>query len=190
MKHRGVRVIAGSARGRRLAVPEHGVRPTKDMVREAVFSALHARHAIVDASVLDLYAGTGAYGIESISRGAARAVLVERERNAASIVTENVATVGFADRARVLRDDAARFVAGPRPREAPFDLVFADPPYDAAADDIAAVLTGLTTADLLSADAYVVLERPERTPSDPPAGFEVGWERAFGDTLVFFLQTT
>ena len=72
-------------------------------------------------------------------------MLVERERTAASIVTENVATVGFADRARVVRDDAARFVAGPRPREAPFDLVFVDPPYDAADDDVAAVLTGLTT---------------------------------------------
>ena len=160
------------------------------MVREAVFSALQARHAIVDASVLDLYAGTGAYGIESISRGAARAVLVERELTAASVVKENVATVGFADRARVVRDDATRFVAGPRPKEAPFDLVFADPPYDAPAADIAAVLTRHTTADLLSADAFVVLERPERTPSEPPAGFEVGWERAFGDTLVFFLRTT
>ena len=89
--NRKLRVIAGSARGRRL-VPLEGdrIRPTKDMVREAMFSALDARNAIVDATVLDLYAGSGALGIEALSRGAARAVFVERDREAARAIAANL----------------------------------------------------------------------------------------------------
>ena len=188
--HRGIRVIAGSARGRRLHVPDNGVRPTKDMVREAVFSALQARQMLVDASVLDLYSGTGAYAIESLSRGAAQAVLVEKDRKAAAVIGENLELVGFDDRARVVREDAARFVSGLRPKEAPFDLVFADPPYDAADATVGTVIERLHTGDLLADDALVVVERPEGDPVTPPAGFAVAWERAFGDTLVLFLAAT
>src|SRR5919197_5160306 len=94
---RGVRVIAGTARGRRLSVPPgNEVRPTKDRVSESVFSALDARDVIADALVLDLYAGTGALAIEALSRGAARAVLVERSRSAAATARLNLDVAGFA----------------------------------------------------------------------------------------------
>src|SRR5215475_16071570 len=109
MKSRGVRVIAGSARGRRLVVPDGDhVRPTKDMVREALFSALDARGAIVDAYVLDLYAGSGALGIEALSRGAERATLDERNRRAIEAINANLDALGFEDRTRVVALDATR----------------------------------------------------------------------------------
>ena len=133
----GLRVIAGSMRGRRLIVPAGDrVRPTKDIVREAVFSALDARGAIVDAVVLDLYSGTGALAIEALSRGATRAVLVERDRAALDAIGHNLDLLELGDRTRVVRADVVSFLHGPPPREAPFDLVFADPPYDTTDDEV------------------------------------------------------
>jgi 16S rRNA (guanine966-N2)-methyltransferase len=189
MKSRGVRVIAGRARGRRLAVPLGEVRPTKDMVREAVFSALAARNAILDASVLDLYAGSGAYGIEAISRGAAQACFVEAERAAAATIEQNLATVGFAEDGRVVRARVGAFVSGPPPGAAPFDLVFADPPYDLADRDVDAVLDRLAGPEWLAPDATVVVERPEGAAISPPPHLRATWERTFGDTLVVFLRS-
>ena len=174
VKHRGVRVIAGSARGRRLAVPAgDDVRPTKDMVREAVFSALRrARRDRRTRSVLDLYAGTGALGIEALSRGAARAVLVERD--GARVGVDRARTsrrVGFADRGAG-RARRRRPASSPRraPREAPFDLVFADPPYDAADDDVAAVFDRVSRAPAARAGRDVVLERPAGAGDRAAAG--------------------
>jgi 16S rRNA (guanine966-N2)-methyltransferase len=188
MKHRGVRVIAGSARGRRLVVPEGtDVRPTKDMVREAVFSALAARGALVHAEVLDLYAGSGALGIEALSRGAAGCVFVERDRTAAAVIAENLATLAFTDVARVVRGDARAFLAS-APRAGPFDLVFADPPYSAPEDEVAASLGALAGAGLVAADGRVVLERPTGSEITPPPELRATWERTFGDTLVVFLE--
>src|SRR3954469_11678765 len=130
----GIRVIAGSARGRRLATSQgDDVRPTKGRVREAVFSALDARGALVDASVLDLYAGTGALAIEALSRGAQSAVLVERDRNVAATARLNLETTGFARAGRVEVRDVVAFTKRPPP-EAPFDIVFCDPPYDLDSD--------------------------------------------------------
>jgi 16S rRNA (guanine966-N2)-methyltransferase len=189
MSGRGVRIIAGRARGRRLAVPPGAVRPTKDMVREAVFSALSARNAIVDASVLDLYAGSGAYGIEAISRGAARALFVESERAAAATIEQNLATVGFDADGRVVHSRVGTFVGGPLPASGPVDLVFADPPYDVADDEVVALLGALTTPGWLAPDAVVVLERPTGAAIEPPTGLRATWERTFGDTLVLFLRS-
>ena len=186
-KPRGLRVIAGSARGRKLVTPAgDAVRPTKDIVREAVFSALDARGVIVDAIVLDLFAGSGALAIEALSRGAARAVLVERNRAALDAITTNLAALGFADRARVHVADAGRFAAGPAPREAPFDLVFADPPYDTDDGAPTALLSALEAPGWLAAGAIVAVERPVRHPVADPEGWRTGWERAFGDTLMSF----
>ncbi len=184
---RGIRVIAGSARGRRLVTPagDH-VRPTKDMVREAMFSALDARGALVGASVLDLFAGSGALAIEALSRGAERAVLVERDRAALHAITTNVTTLGLDERARVVASDVARFLAGPPPAEAPFDLVVADPPYDAPDPAVTAMLEALGAPGWLAADALVSVERPPRHPVEMPPGWSRGWERVFGDTLLAF----
>jgi 16S rRNA (guanine966-N2)-methyltransferase len=185
---RGLRVIAGSARGRRLEVPAgDDVRPTKDMVREAVFSALAARGFIVDATVLDLFAGSGALGIEALSRGAARAVFVERDRTAVAVIERNLATLGFDDAARVARGDAAGFVAGPAPREAPFDLVFADPPYDTTDDAVAVLVGAVASAGWRAPSAVVVVERPATATVTAPPELPATWARTFGDTLVTFL---
>ena len=179
--------MAGRARGRRLVVPDGlDVRPTKDMVREAVFSALVARGRVQDASVLDLYAGTGALGIEALSRGAARAVFVEHDRRALAAIRRNVQTTGFADRARVVEGAVARMLATPVP-EAPFDLVFCDPPYDTPDRDVGAVLAALTAPGWTTSRTLVCVERPAGADITPPAPLRTHWERAFGDTLVVFL---
>lgn len=156
------------------------------MTKEAVFSALDARDAIVDASVLDLFAGTGALAIEALSRGAASAVLVERERAALDAITTNLATVGAAA-ARLERRDVHTFLAGPPPREAPFDLVFVDPPYETDDATVTTVCAALLAPGWLSPRAVVAVERPVRHTVAAPEGLTSGWTRTFGDTLVTFL---
>jgi 16S rRNA (guanine966-N2)-methyltransferase len=184
---RGLRVIAGSARGRKLVTPPGDeVRPTKGLVREAMFSALDARGALVDASVLDLYAGSGALGIEALSRGSAKAVLVERNRAALEAIATNVAVLGLDRRAAVVASDVSRFVHGAPVRDAPFDLVFVDPPYDSDDHETTALLDALGAPGWLAPDAIVAVERPARHPVAVPPGWRTGWEREFGDTLLSF----
>src|SRR5207249_3181638 len=120
-----MRVIAGSAGGVRLAVPKRGVRPTMDRVKAAIFSSLG--DAIVGARVLDLFAGTGALGIEALSRGAASAVFVEEDREAVRTIERNFITTKL--RGRVWQRDVFAFLEGTRPNER-YDIVFADPPYE------------------------------------------------------------
>jgi 16S rRNA (guanine966-N2)-methyltransferase len=188
---RGVRVIAGAHRGRRLVVPAgEGVRPTKDMVREAVFSALDARAMIVDAAVLDLYAGSGALAIESLSRGAALAVLVERDRFALQAIAHNLDQLRLADRARVAGSSVVSFLAAPPPREAPFDLVLADPPYETSDDAVTELVAALARPGWLAPGALIAVERPSGAETRVPDGFRACWERTFGDTLVFFVDAS
>jgi 16S rRNA (guanine966-N2)-methyltransferase len=189
-----LRVIAGTARGRRLQTPAgDAVRPTKDMTREAVFSALDARGALGGAAVLDLYAGSGALGIEALSRGAEQAVFVERGRDAVEVITENLDTLGFADRARVVHADVMRFLRGPVARGAPFDLVLADPPYDTDDAAVTELVGALLGPGWLAPEVIVVVERPVRheievPDAEVPDALENRWQRTFGDTLVTFLQ--
>ncbi|MDZ4825833.1 MAG: 16S rRNA (guanine(966)-N(2))-methyltransferase RsmD [Actinomycetota bacterium] len=186
---RGIRVIAGSERGRRLVVPPgDSVRPTKDIVRESMFNALDSRRRLVDAAVLDLFAGTGALGIEALSRGAASAVFVERDRNAISAIETNLDTLGLADRGRVVRSDVGAVLGGALPRETPFDVVLIDPPYDCGDEEIATVLRALRGPGWLAEDAMVSVERRTKPRSDVPDDVVIEWERAFGDTLVRFLK--
>jgi 16S rRNA (guanine966-N2)-methyltransferase len=176
-------------RGRRLTVPQgDGVRPTKDIVREAMFSALDARGAIVDAVVLDLYSGSGALAIESLSRGAARALLVEHDKAALDAVVRNVEHLGITKQARVARGDVVSFLDAPPPKEAPFDLVFADPPYDTEAAAVDDLLRALTEPGWLTEEAMIAVERPARAEVHPPVGLRACWERTFGDTLMFFFE--
>ena len=187
----GLRVIAGSVRGRRLVAPSgDDIRPTKGIVREAMFSALDSRGAIADAVVLDLYAGTGALGLEALSRGAEQAVLVERDRRALEAIDANVAHTGFADQARVVRSDVVAFLDALPPPVAPFDLVFADPPYDVDAEAIEALVEHLGAPGWLSPGATVSIERPVGSGVLLPKSFRTGWERTFGDTLVVFVEAS
>jgi len=189
-KPRGLRVIAGSARGRRLVAPEgEQVRPTKDIAREAMFSSLDARGVLDGATVLDLYAGTGALAIEALSRGAAVAVFVEQDRAAVAAIRANVEVLSDGEEIAVVAQDVGRFVAAGPPPAGPFDLVFVDPPYRTPDEDVTDLLAALTAPGWLADGAVVSVERPHRNPVVAPPGYTRGWERTFGDTLLTFLFT-
>jgi 16S rRNA (guanine966-N2)-methyltransferase len=175
-----LRVVAGTAGGRRLRAPP-GIRPTAERVREALFASLGA--FVVDAAVLDLYAGSGALALEALSRGAARAVLVDDDPAAVAACIANAAATGLAARATVRRARVATFVA--RPPAAPFDLVLLDPPYEAAAAELPGVLEALTRPGWLARHARVVVETATAA-GEPgaPAGLEVRSRRPYGDTLL------
>ncbi|MFO0611211.1 MAG: 16S rRNA (guanine(966)-N(2))-methyltransferase RsmD [Polyangiaceae bacterium] len=181
-----MRVIAGSLGGRRLVAPrDRSTRPTADRVKEALFSILG--DAVTDAVVLDLYAGSGALGIEALSRGAARACFVESAHDAEDAIRRNLAACGLGARARVIRStvERARHALAP---DAPFGLVFADPPYAHAAAAIAAVAA---LARELAPSATVVLEharRDELSATFGRAGLEPFDERGYGDTGITLLR--
>lgn len=176
------RIVAGAAKGRRLAVPPAGTRPTSDRVREAVFSALSARMDFDGARVLDLFAGSGGLALEALSRGAAKAVLVEANAKAADVARANIASVGLrgasVHRGRV----QALLEAG---ADGPYELVFADPPYDIPEDEVTAMLAGLCSRGWLAADSLVVLERSSRCPETSwPAEIEDVQVKRYGETRV------
>ncbi len=185
----GVRVIAGVAKGRRLGVPRgRAVRPTSDRVREALFASLG--DVVEGAVVLDLFAGTGALAIEALSRGARRAVLVERDPKAAAVVAENLERTGLGASAHLTRMDAARFCVAPG--EA-FDLVLVDPPYTEPATKILELLEDLRAAGGLAPGAIVVLERDRRDAALPwplPAGLVSRRVATYGDTVLHYLEAS
>jgi 16S rRNA (guanine966-N2)-methyltransferase len=183
-----VRIVAGAFRGRRLAALGRGdaaaaLRPTPDRVREALFSILGARMEFEGAQVLDLFAGTGALGLEALSRGAAAAVFVESGRVGQRLISENIAALGVARPARLIRGDATRL--GPAPSEAPFDLVFLDPPYGRGLG--ARALLAARAQGWLADAAWVAWE--EAGPQDPPEGFALADRRRYGDTHLTLLVT-
>jgi 16S rRNA (guanine966-N2)-methyltransferase len=146
-----MRICGGDARGIRLKVPK-GARPASERVRHAIFASLAAH--VPDARVLDLYSGSGAYGLEALSRGATDAVLVDRDREAVTIGRANARAAGLEERVRIRKAPVARYVDRDATKDAPFDLVFIDPPY---ADDVRGVLEALSGH--LDVDGRVVLER-------------------------------
>ena len=182
------RIIAGVAGGRRIAVPEgQGTRPTSDRAREALFSSLESTlvGGLVDRRFLDLYAGSGAVGLEALSRGASHATLVESDPKALRTLRQNVTTLGLA--AEVVALTVERAVSAPA--RAPFDVVFADPPYAVAASDLAAVLTALLVGEWLTDDAVVVVERPSRERDWAwPEGLEEVRSRAYGEAVLRYAR--
>ena len=176
------RIVAGTARGRRLKVPTQGTRPTSERVREAVFSALASRTDLDGARVLDLYAGSGALGLEALSRGAGHVLLVESDARAAAVAGANVDAVGLPG-AVVRRAPVAGVLA--QPADAPYHLVLVDPPYAVTDAAVAGVLVALLTHGWLADDALVVLERAGRSPETVwPTGLEATWNKRYGDTRV------
>lgn len=187
-----MRVIGGEARGRRLQAPRgRRTRPTSDRVREALFSS--AADLVPGAVVLDLYAGSGALGIEALSRGAQYAVFVDDDRGAVRAIQANLSELRLHARARVAAVDAARFCRAPR-REAGgevFDLVFCDPPYAEPLPAVLRRLADLAAAGGLHPGAAVVIERERRDPdlvAEVPPGFEHDRDRTYGDTLLRVLR--
>ncbi|PRB10971.1 16S rRNA (guanine(966)-N(2))-methyltransferase RsmD [Microbacterium sp. MYb72] len=182
------RIIAGKARGARLDVPSSGTRPTSDRVRESLFGALESAEAIAGARVLDLYAGSGALGLEALSRGALSVDLVERGRPAAAIVRRNAATTakaGGVAMARVHESAVHPFLLR---AAGPYDLVFSDPPYDI--EDAAMNADLLALAPLLSPDALVIVERAKRSaaPDFDGAGLSLFREKNYGDTTLWWAE--
>lgn len=176
------RIVAGSVGGRPLKVPRSGTRPTSERVREALFSSLGSMGAVEGAVVLDLYAGSGALGLEAASRGAVAVTLVERAPAAAAVIRDNVRALGLPD-VEVVTADVAAHVATPARR--PADLVLLDPPYDLPAADLDAVLAHLVGNGHLAEDAVVVVERDRRAPEPTwPAGLALLRTRRYGDTTV------
>jgi 16S rRNA (guanine966-N2)-methyltransferase len=174
-----MRVIAGRLGGRRLAAPRGmATRPTSDRVREALFSALGD---LAGAAVLDLYAGTGALGIEALSRGAARATFVESGRQALAALRQNLAALGLEGAARVVALPVERAVTT-LPAEA-YDLVLADPPY-AAIGAVPRVIEALLRAGALAPDGRVVVEHAARDAAPPVAGLVARPTRTYGDTAL------
>jgi 16S rRNA (guanine966-N2)-methyltransferase len=178
-----MRVIAGSARGRQLVAPRgSGTRPITDRVKETLFGIIGER--VIDATVLDLYAGSGAIGIEALSRGAARCDFVEQDRRAVAAIRQNLAHAGLAGRGSVHAMDVLRYLE--RPAGDRYGLIFVDPPYEERA--ILAPLERL--ADRLAPAAAVVVKHHWRTPIPEPAGLVRRRERRFGETTLTFLAAT
>lgn len=169
-----MRVISGTARGRRLLAPEGAAtRPTPDRVREATFNALGSLGAVVDATVLDLFAGSGAMGIEALSRGAARVTFVDHDRRATAAIAANLAACGLEGRAEVVTGPVSRFLATSGDRR--WDLAILDPPYAHGRDD------WLDLLDALPADLAVI--ESDRAV-EPPFGWEVLRTKRYGGTHV------
>jgi 16S rRNA (guanine966-N2)-methyltransferase len=178
-----LRVVAGTLGGRRLVAPKGTARPTTDRLKEALFASLGPART-VGATVLDLYAGSGALAIEALSRGAGRAVLVDRDHAAEAAIRANLSTLDLEQVARFQRSTVGGFLARPVP-EAPFDLVFLDPPYDTSTAEVGDVLSLLVAARALAPGATVVIERSKGgDPLPIPDGWHIEKERSSGDTLL------
>ena len=179
------RIISGRAGGLRLQTPHgSGTRPTRDRVREALFSRLEHLDVLAGAAVLDLYAGSGALGLEAASRGATSVVLVESDRTAAAVARRNAAQTGIPG--ITVRAATVERTLATAPVET-VDVVFIDPPYDISEDVLERVLTALVEQKWLSDDALVVVERSSRSPEPRwPAGLEREGERRYGETRVWF----
>ena len=182
------RIIGGTAGGRRLATPRGAqTRPTSDRVREALFSAIESWcGSLQGLRFLDLYAGSGAVGLEAWSRGAGVVTLVESDRKAAALVASNAKTLGFA-RANVVTAAVASTLQ--TPPAAPYDLAFLDPPYPLSDGEVADDLAALATNGWLVPDALVVVERASRSPEPAwPAGFTETRGKKYGETMLWFGQ--
>jgi 16S rRNA (guanine(966)-N(2))-methyltransferase RsmD len=185
------RVIAGTAKGTRLLAPGEGTRPFGDRVKQTLFAILEPD--LRGATVLDLFAGSGAGGIEALSRGAARAVFVERDATAVRVIGENLARARVAERGAVVRSDALAYLAERGATDGPFDLVLLDPPY-AAADLLESALARLaapaaTGSGILRPDAWIVAKHFWRTPLPQAVGLLASVRtRRFGETALTFYR--
>jgi 16S rRNA (guanine966-N2)-methyltransferase len=183
-----MRVIAGNARGTRLGRVPAGVRPVSDRVREGVFSSLGGR--LEGARVLDLYAGTGALGIEALSRGAEAAVFVDASPAAVTAVRDNLARTALEDRTTVHRSDVRRFLERTPADPEGFDLVFLDPPYESGGSELDPVLELLDVKPLLREGFTVVLSRGSRSSKDViPLHWAVARRLSYGDSVVMLFRS-
>ena len=185
------RIIAGAHGGRRLAAPAGAqTRPTSDRVREALFSALDTMTDLSGARFADLYAGSGAVGLEALSRGAVHALLVESDARAARVIRDNIVTLRVGSAARLITARVAQVLATP-PEGGPYDVVFADPPYALTDEEVTGVQQALVANGWLAPGAVVVFERSTRTVV---RGVSLSWvegitaerSRRYGETTLWY----
>ncbi len=175
-----VRIVAGTAGGRVLRVPKSGTRPTAERVREALFSRLEHLGYVRDCRILDLYAGSGAFGLEAASRGAKKVVCVEANENAVRVIQDNLLSTNLT--AQVVKQKVESYLSVPATEK--FDVIFLDPPYELADDELSAVLK-LAVNSLLD-DGIIVVERDKKSP-EPSWGSALVLTdvRKWGDTRVW-----
>lgn len=183
-----MRIVAGRFKGKALAAPAGAsTRPTSDRLRETIFNVLAHGHdrVLTDARVLDLFAGTGALGLEALSRGARAAVFIEEASGARAVIRRNVETLGLTGATKIFRRDATRL--GPCGTIAPFDLVFLDPPYRKGLG--ARALASAIAGGWLAPGAIAVLEEDARVEVELPEGVTALDRRTVGDSQILFLTT-
>jgi len=185
------RIIAGAHGGRKLSAPAGALtRPTSDRVREAFFSSLASLTDLSGARFADLYAGSGAVGLEALSRGAGHALLVESDARAARVIRDNIVTLRLEPAARLVTGRVAQVLESP-PEGGPYDVVFADPPYALTDDEVAQVQRLLVANGWLAEDAVVVFERSTRTavrgqPLSWVDGVTADRSRRYGETTLWY----
>lgn len=183
-----LRIISGSLRGRRIAsLPGLSTRPTSDMVREAIFSSIG--NDIKGTSFLELYAGTGAIGIEAVSRGANRAVLIEGELKAAEIIRKNIEHCGIADKVKLIRWDIEKNLNCINSMDNKFDMVFLDPPYEK--NLVKKTLKNLCLCESIEPEAYVIVQHSKSEPLDLQGleeFYSIEKDRRYGKNIVSFLR--
>jgi 16S rRNA (guanine966-N2)-methyltransferase len=182
-----MRIVGGEFRGRPLATPRsNSIRPTTDRTREALFNVLAHRYAdrLEGARVLDLFAGTGALGLEAMSRGASFCMFVEESVEGRGLIRANVEAFGLTGRTKIFRRDATGL--GPAGTVQPFGLVFADPPYGKGLGE--AALRSALAGDWLAPNALCVVEESAAVPFDPGPSFSVVDERSYGDTIIRLME--
>lgn len=195
-----MRIVSGRFKGFQLTSPKAGTRPTTDRAKEGIFSHLESYGELDGARVLDLYAGTGALGIEAMSRGANELVAVESSAQAATLIASSFKAIrrnpswSEKDSARVVRGTVERFVRssattqGNMP-ESGFDVVFMDPPYALGDDDIRDVLAALVEGKVVREDGVMVVERSTRSPEPSiPDGWDVRQSKQYGETAVYYVE--
>ncbi|CDX44610.1 Methyltransferase [Mesorhizobium sp. ORS 3359] len=182
-----MRIVGGEFRGRPLATPKsNAIRPTTDRTREAVFNVLAHRYAdkLEGGRVLDLFAGTGALGLEALSRGASYCVFIEESTEGRGLIRENVEAYGLTGRTKIFRRDATHL--GEVGTISPFGLIFADPPYGKGLGERA--LRSARDGGWLLPGALCVVEEAASAPFEPGAGFSVIDERNYGETVIRFIE--
>ena len=182
-----MRIVGGEFRGRPLATPrDQSIRPTTDRTREAVFNVLAHRFAdrLEGARVLDLFAGTGALGLEALSRGASHAVFIEETAEGRGLIRTNVEALGLTGRTKIFRRDATAL--GEAGAMGPFRLVFADPPYGRGLGEHA--LASALAGGWLAPDALCVVEEKASAPFEPGPDFATVDERGYGETVIRFIE--
>lgn len=182
-----MRITGGKWCRRQLKAPGAKVRPTQDRVREAVFATLSP--SMADCRFLDLFAGSGAVGLEAASRGAGSVVMVEHDRSALAVLRDNVQAFDTGQTCRVVPSDVLRFIAAPR--GATFDIIYADPPYDELRGQggwCASLLDALARSQLLTPAGIFIMEQSRRQKAASHAAWETLDERRYGETVIFYFR--